>query len=119
MRAVCLAGPLRYQAADDIALLDHLMNREALFSKRASGAGLDAFAAAGAVARVSPVVFEVADDAGIDAAGGDLPHVRAFHLGAYPYAARAQDAAIVIEDEARDGTYRPAGADCCRRSAHE
>ena len=101
MRRIAGLVLLHRQARDGFALLDHLVNGEAFFRERAGGAGLDAFAAAGAVARVAPVVFEIADDAGVDAARGDLPHMRSFHLSADPDAAGAEDAAIVIEDKAR------------------
>ena len=109
-------GAVRGQARDSFALLDHLVDGEAFFSERAGGTGLNAFAAAGAVAGVSPVVFEVADDARVDAARGDLPDMRAFNFSADSDAARAENAAIVIEDEARVRHVDCAGAGCCRRS---
>ena len=101
MRDIRRTGSMRGQARDAFALLHHLVDGEAFFGEGAGGTGLHAFAAARAVARVSPIVLEVADDAGVDAARGDLPHVRAFNFSAYPHAAAAQDAAIMVEHEAR------------------
>ena len=45
----------------------------------------------------TPVLVQVGDDHGIDAAAHHIPDVRAFNLGADPHAAGAQDAAVVIE----------------------
>jgi hypothetical protein len=98
-----LAGPLHSQPGDDFALFHHFVDGEALFSECACGACLNAFATAGAVARMAPIILEVGDEAGVDAARGDLPNVRSLDLGANPDAARAEDAPVVIENEARMG----------------
>ena len=50
--------------------------------------------------RFAPVLVQVGDDHGVDAAAHHIPHVRAFDLGADPHAARAEDAAIVVDGEA-------------------
>jgi len=89
--------------ADQIALLGHFHHREALFGEGSCGAGLHALAATGAVACLAPIILEVADDARVDAARGDLPNMRALDLGADPDAARAQDAAVLVENEAGMG----------------
>jgi hypothetical protein len=49
--------------------------------------GLDTFAAAGAILRLAPIIPEISDNARVDTARSD--------------AARAENTAIVIEDEAR------------------
>ena len=103
MGSVRVRGALRGQSADDFALLDHFVDGESFFGKSAGGAGLDTFAARGAVAGFAPVVFEVADDARVDTARGDLPDVGSLDLGADAHAARAENAAVVIEDEAGMG----------------
>src|ERR1035437_3822744 len=102
-RAVHGGCPLRGKAADGLALLDHLHHRKAFFRERSGGTGLHALAAAGAVACMAPVVLEVADDARVDAARGYLPDVRALHLRTDPDAAGAEDAAILVENEAGVG----------------
>src|ERR1035437_7331711 len=100
LRTVRRSGLLRGKPADVIAMLDHLHHRLALFRECSGGADLHALAAAGAVARLAPIVLQVADDARVDAARGNLPDMRSFHLRTHPHAACAQDAAILIEDEA-------------------
>ena len=45
-------------------------------------------------------LVQVRDDHGVDAAAHHVPYVRAFDLGADTHAARAEDAAIVIDGEA-------------------
>ncbi len=92
--------PLFGKAGDGVALLDHLHDREAFFRECSGGAGMDAFTAGGAVDRLAPIVFEVADDTRVDAARGYLPNVCAFDLRADTDATRAEDAAVLIEDEA-------------------
>ena len=71
----------------------------ALVEKRSGRAYLYALAAARATG-FSPVLMQVGDDHGVDAAAHHIPDVRAFNLGADPHAACAQDAAIVIYSEA-------------------
>ena len=44
--------------------------------------------------------MQVGNDHGVDAAPHHIPHMRAFNLGADPHAARAQDAAVVVDGEA-------------------
>ena len=92
---------MRGEAGDGLGLLDHFVDTEAFFCQGASGAGLHALSAGGAIRGVAPVVFQVAYDAGVDAARGNFPDVGAFNFCADPYAARAENAAIVIKDEAR------------------
>src|ERR1017187_8637048 len=77
--------------------LDHFLHGESFFGERAGGAHLDALAAIGATPRLAPRLVHVANHHGADAARADVPDVRAFHLGADPHAARAEDAAVVIE----------------------
>ena len=96
-----LAGPLHRQPGDDFALFHHFVDSEPLFSKRTCGACLNAFATAGAVARMAPIILEVGDEAGVDAARGDLPNMRSLDLSANPDAAGTEDAPVVIENEAR------------------
>src|SRR5208337_559950 len=67
------------------------------------GAGLHAFAAGGAIVRVAPIVLEIADNARIDAARRDFPDVGALDFGADADTTRAENAAVVIEDEAGMG----------------
>ena len=83
------------------------------FSAIAPGrAGLHALAAAGAGGGLTPGPLQLRDEMRADAAAGDVPHVRALDLGAGAHAARAQDAAVVVEHVARvrgvDGEAREA-----------
>src|SRR6185437_2293813 len=71
----------------------------ALVEQSSRGANLHALAAARA-RRTSPTIVKICDDDGVDSAAHHVPHVRAFHLGAYAHAARAQNAAIVVGGEA-------------------
>lgn len=63
--------------------------------------GLDTFAAAGAILRLAPIIPEISDNARVDTARCDFPNIRAFELSTHSDAARAENTAIVIEDEAR------------------
>ena len=110
MRLAGVGGSLAGDAADFFGFLHHLVHGEAFFRERAGGAGLHALAAGGAVVRVAPIVFEIADDARIDAARGDFPDVSALDFCANAHATRAENAAVVIEDEAGMGhVYGEAG----------
>jgi len=68
MRLAGVGGSLAGDATDLVGLLHHLVHGEAFFRERAGGAGLYTLAAGGAVVGVAPIVFEIADDARIDAA---------------------------------------------------
>ena len=61
------------------------------------------------VGDVAPGLVQVGDDPGVDAAAGDVPGVRALDLVADPDAARAEDAAVVVDAE-------PLVAECPPRS---
>ena len=76
-------------------------HRPALLGHRAGWAGLHALAAAGAARGLAPRPVQLGDEPRLDAAAGDVPHVRAFDLGAGAHAARTQDAAVVVEHVAR------------------
>ena len=88
------------KAADGFAVLGHLLDADSLLGECSRWAGLDAFATAGAGTRVAPVFGHVADDPCVNAPSGDFPDIRTFELGADPDTARAENAAVVIEDEA-------------------
>ena len=51
-------------------------------------------------AGASPVLVQIGDDDGVDAAAHHIPDVRAFDFGADAHAAGAQDAAVVVHGEA-------------------
>ena len=85
--------------SDGVALLHHFVNREALFRQCPSWARLNAFATVSAIPRLRPIVFQVADNPGVDTAHCDLPHIRSFKLGAHSDASRAEDATIVVENK--------------------
>src|SRR5579864_668615 len=70
------------------------------FRKCAGGAHVDAFAATGAGFRRSPGLAQVSDDFRINAASHHVPGMRAFNLVTDANATRAQNAAVVIDDEA-------------------
>ena len=89
-----------------VASLLPLGDRSALLEERAGRADLDALAAAGAGRRLAPRRPHVGDDAGVDAAAHHVPGVRALDLVADADAARAHDAAVVV-----DGEQRVAGVD--------
>jgi hypothetical protein len=48
-----------------------------------------------------PTAAQLGDEPGLDATAGDVPDVRALDLGAGTHAARAEDAAVVVQHEAR------------------
>ena len=84
-------------------------DRLALVEERAGRADLDALAALGAGLGRAPRLVQVGDDAGVAAAAGDVPGVRAFDLPADAHAAGAEDAAVVVHAEALvRGVHRPA-----------
>ena len=49
------------------------------------------------ISRIAPRLAQIGDHARLDAAAHDVPGVRAFHLVANAYAARAEYAAVVVE----------------------
>ncbi len=51
-------------------------------------------------ARFAPVVVKISDDESINAAAHQIPNVCALNLSADANTARAEDAAIVVSDEA-------------------
>ena len=75
-------------------------DRPALLEQRSGRADLDALAAAGARRRLAPRGAQVGDDPGVGAAPHHVPGVGAFDLRAHADAARAQDAAVVVDHEA-------------------
>lgn len=93
--------PTLGKTSDGFTVLADLLDDVSLLSECSCRTGLDTLAATGAAAGVAPVFGHVADDAGVDAAAGDFPDVGAFHFGADANTARAENAAVVVEDEAR------------------
>jgi len=92
---------LRCKTRDSIALLHHFVDCIAFLRNCAGWASLDTFAAPGAIFRMAPIVPEVADNARVDSARRNLPNIRSFELSTHSDAAGAENAAIVIEHEAR------------------
>src|SRR5436190_1676879 len=105
-----MTSPSRGEPRQVAIHLDHLVHGEALLGERAGGADLHALSAIGATRRLSPRAVHVAHDHALDAARTHVPDVRAFYLRADAHAARAQNAAIVVEHVARvrniDGEFR-------------
>jgi hypothetical protein len=89
------------QVRKELALFGHLGDRMALFAERAGGTELHAFAATGAALRFAPGLREIGDHHAVGAAPGHVPGMRAFDFVADPDAARAQNATVLIHDEAR------------------
>src|SRR5208283_5625478 len=94
-------SPRFSQPADRLAAFDHLLHVATLFSQRAGGADLDAFAATGARAGLAPRFVQFTNQARGHAARHHVPDVGALDFGADADTARAQDAAVVVEHEAR------------------
>ena len=61
--------------------------------------------------RLAPGLVHVARSPAMDAARHHVPHVRAFHLRADPHAARAQDAAVVVDARSAHAKGPPAAWD--------
>jgi hypothetical protein len=92
-----LRGELRNEAAP----LGHLLDRDAFFDQRAGWANLHAFAATGAGPRLPPGAAVLGDHQRVDATRRDIPDVGALDLVANADAARAQNAAIVVQHPTR------------------
>ena len=96
---------LQVDPAADPEVIDaafrRLIDRQHADGGRLQHTGLLAFSAAGAGIGFAPRLAEVADQQRVSAAVGDIPGVGAFHLVADAHAARAENAAVVIEAEAR------------------
>ena len=76
-----------------------LGNGRALGEDGAGRARLEALAARGAGRRGAPGLIQVGDDPRLGAPAGDVPGVGALDLVAGPHAARAEDAAVVVDAE--------------------
>src|SRR5512146_2181315 len=90
-----------HQRADVVVALNHFFHGPAFFGQGAGGTGLNALSAVGTGAGFAPFLVEVADNARVHPPRTDLPDVSPFQFGADSYATRAEDAPVVIEDEAR------------------
>src|ERR1039458_9466470 len=104
-----MTSPPAGQARHIAVVLHHLVHRESLLRQRARGADLHALAAVGATRRLRPGAIHVAHNHAADAARTDVPAMRSFPLRAHANAARAQDAAVVVQHEARRWKARMSG----------
>ena len=77
----------------------HFGHRAALFGQRAGRTDMHAFAAAGAGFRCSPGLVQIGDHLGLDAAAHHVPGVRALDFVAHADTARAQNAAVMVNDK--------------------
>jgi hypothetical protein len=98
---VLLPGPPQLAGALGMGML---FGRGVLLGEQgAGGADVNALAAGGAGVHLPPGLIEPGNDAAVAAALGHIPDVGPLNLIADPHAAGAQDAAVVIEAEARMG----------------
>src|ERR1700733_6236027 len=85
------------QVGQELTAFEHFRHGSSLFKQRAGWAHMDAFAATGTGFRQSPWVIEVGDDLGVDAAPHDVPGMRTLDFVTDANAARAENAAVVID----------------------
>jgi hypothetical protein len=64
---------------------------------------MDALTATCAGCSIAPLFIHLADNAGMDATGGEFPDMRSFEFGADSNATRADDAPVVVEHKPRMG----------------
>src|SRR5579864_6196318 len=92
--------PHHGQIRQELSTFQHFGDRASFLEERARGAHLHALAATGAGFRGSPRLVQIRNHLGIDAPSHNVPGMRALNLVADAQATRAQDAAVVVDDEA-------------------